>query len=135
MWWIRGVLNKNLIELRTMSGYIRSIDYNPNYPDVRLVGHSIVYMTNIPEHITNNLEVLEIEVDNLANQAGAVFHTSLTAKAYAHKGNILLDIFFSFRFARIIVYRKFKILKGLYKRRNNFRNQGRNGCLYGAQNF
>ena len=80
-----------------MPRYIRSIKYNEDYPDVPLVGHSVVYIANLPDELAEDsaLSLLEQEINNIASKAGEAFHNELVVKAYARKGSLVADIFFN----------------------------------------
>lgn len=80
-----------------MSQYIKGVMSSPEYPDLALVGQTIVHINNIPKEFTEDVKIasLQEELQNLAERSGEIFHTELAADVHVTRGSLIVDVFFN----------------------------------------
>ena len=85
------------------------------YPDLALVGQTVVYIYDIPKGFEDEREreQLRQEIINIANKAGEGFHKELAADAYVKEGSLVIDIFFNCELSTLLSVENLKSL-GVY---------------------
>lgn len=99
-----------------MARYIKRVMLSHDYPDLALVGQTIVHINNVPEDFINEgvqRDSLQQELKNLAEKAGETFHAELAAEAHIKEGSIIVDIFFNCELPTLLSVENLKAL-GVY---------------------